>query len=452
MIVAAVTWRWVTRVVAICLTLVAATWAYAQGAPGDVGAAINRDPVFESLRAACEAQYAHPRGEEARKAHAANVRRCTSTKMLDAAHAAIANPMAFNTPVPLLETKPWLVKPNRGPAQAKGVIYYLSGGFNPANRTIESYRIVPYYLKSLADDGWDVVRAKIPYDFPGYYNWLYLGGYIQTIQRRVAALHAEGYQHVILAGHSVGGWMSMMAARDGIAADALLLDAPNLFGSRTLPNTGRPNPDFLLSLTEFGAALGNDKVPAVLMLPEDAVFEPDAVARGQIAEAHFTQVKVPHLVIAKPPGFSGHFANFLPIFDYAYGACLRAFLDNPVTVTSCAPPKLVNTDFRSITSLTEVAGANTQRIVSVAPLIGRKFVAYTLQDVDNKHFEYVTHDERVTMLTRGVTIEHVTFRGGLQCVGQVCSVLVRWSDHEALEFDPESGAIKAWWIEDTSDM
>ena len=272
------------------------------GAPGEVKAAIDRDPVFESLRAACEAQYAHPRGEEARKAHAANVRHCTSTKLQDATHAAMANPMAFNNPVPLLETKSWLVKPNRGPAQAKGVIYYLTGGFNPVNRTIETYRSVPYYLKSLADDGWDVVRAKIPYDFPGYYNWLYLGGYMQTVQRRVAALHAEGYKHVVIAGHSVGGWMTMMAARDGIDADALLLDAPNMFGPRLFPNSGRPNPDFPLSLTEFGAALGNGKVPTVLMLPEDEVFEPpDAVARGQIAEAHFTQVKIPHLVIAKPP-------------------------------------------------------------------------------------------------------------------------------------------------------
>ena len=121
-------------------------------------------------------------------------------------------------------------------------------------------------------------------------------------------------------------------------------------------------------------------------------------------------------------------------------------------MTSCTPPRLVNTDFRSITSLTDVAGANAQRITSAAPLVGRKFVAYTLQDVDNKHFDYVARDERVTMLTRSETRERVTFRGGLQCVGQVCSVLVRWSDHEILEFNSESGAIRAWWIEDTSNM
>jgi hypothetical protein len=45
-------------------------------------------------------------------------------------------------------------------------------------------------------------------------------------------------------------------------------------------------------------------------------------------------------------------------------------------------------------------------------------------------------------------IQNYLFRDGFHCIGEICSRLVGWSNRQILEFDPKSGAIKAWWIED----
>ena len=41
----------------------------------------------------------------------------------------------------------------------------------------------------------------------------------------------------------------------------------------------------------------------------------------------------------------------------------------------------------------------------------------------------------------------VAFRDGQQCVGTVCTTLIKWSDSQFLEFDAKSGNLVAWWIE-----
>jgi hypothetical protein len=429
--------RWITWAIAVCLTM------------GTTASLEAQDTLINRFRTECRARYAYLRGPGQRDTVVAHVRACVRARIEAAAHAAAVAPTASEKPIRLLESTPWLVRPNRGPAQAKGVIYFVAG-YSPT-RMLDGFHLVPYFLKSLADDGWDIVFAKLPQDRVGEVGYEYVGGGAQTIRRRVAELKAQGYKRVIAGGHSWGGWAALMAARDGAAADALLISGPNTFGSRIAVLNGRPNAKFNQVLTEFGPVLNKNLTPTVMILPDDHDWDPDPGARGKIAEAHFTQANIPHLVIAKPPGFSGHYAAWLPIFDYAYGACIIAFLDRPAADTPaapCAPPPLANDDFRSIVALKQVAGADQKRIVSDAPLLGKKFVAYTLYDVDNKHFDYVAPGERVTMLSDGEIRERVAFRDGLQCIGKTCSILVRWSESEILEFEPKSGAVKAWWIED----
>ncbi len=400
-----------------------------------------------ALREECLAQYAYLRGPGQREVVAAHLRACIQAKVQALAHAAVTATTSSDAPLPLVESTPWLIGPSRGPALAKGVIYFVPG-FTPEAISSEGYRLVPYYLKSLADDGWDVVLAKHPHAESGSFGFTSVGGAARTIRQRAVELKAQGYKRVVAAGHSWGGWAALLAARDGAPVDALLVSAPNTFGPRISPTTGRPNSDFRLVITEFGPVLGKIDIPTVLILPDDNVYDPDPAARGEIAEKLFVQSSVTHIVIAKPPGFFGHYAGWLPFFDYAYGACIRAFLAGPAAAAPCAPPPLADDDFRSIIATDQVADVDQKRISSAAPLVGRKFAAYTLQDMDNKHFDYVATGERVTMLSQDERRERVTFQNGLQCIGKTCSLLLRWSESEILEFDPKSGAIKAWWIED----
>jgi hypothetical protein len=238
----------------------------------------------------------------------------------------------------------------------------------------------------------------------------------------------------------------MMAARDGAAADALLLSAPNTFGPRISPISGLPNGDFRLTVTEFGPVLSKINIPTVLILPDDTIWDPDPGARGQIAEKNFTQANVPHLVIAKPPGFSGHFAGWLPFFDFVYGKCIARFLENQNSDT-CPLPPISNGDFRSILNLKQVTDADKKRITSAETLVGKKFDIYENNDF-NRRYDYISPNQRIDMQAASDARESFLFRAGLLCSGNNCSTLIRWSDHEILEFDAKAGDLKAWWIED----
>ena len=284
---------------------------------------------------------------------------------------------------------------------------------------------------------------------------------------RAKELKAQGYKKVVLAGHSWGAWVAMVAAQDPqCAADALLLSAPNTFGPRlsqiagkqeehirggysrrpSEKKTARLNPNFSKVLTEFGPALNGVKTPTVLILPDDTDWDPDPGARGEIAKKHFTDVNVPHLIIAKPPGFSGHLAAWLPVFDYGYGKCVQSFLENPRS-GACRAVPLTRFDFRSIVSISQMAALD-KRLVSADTLAGKKFAAYTMSDLANKYYRYTAPGKRMVTEGGGERPQDVTFHDGLHCADKTCSRLVRWSDGYILEFDPKTGDLDAWWVED----
>ena len=152
------------------------------------------------------------------------------------------------------------------------------------------------------------------------------------------------------------------------------------------------------------------------------------------------------LVLVKPPGFSGHFTAWLPVFDYAYGRCIEAFMASGVA-TRCNPPPLSNSDFRSIVELKQVTNPDDKRITAAEPLVGRKFVAYTLSPKVTHHYEYLSAAQRKHMQGIGLRNESIAFRNELHCVDGVCRKLIEWSNSEVLEFDDKSGKVVGWWVE-----
>ena len=69
-------------------------------------------------------------------------------------------------------------------------------------------------------------------------------------------------------------------------------------------------------------------------------------------------------------------------------------------------------------------------------------------DLVTKYYRYVAPGRRMTMAGSDETPEDVTFKDGLHCASDTCTRLVRWSDGHLLEFDPKTGNLDAWWVED----
>ncbi len=339
--------------------------------------------------------------------------------------------------IKLLEFKPPLVHAPGGPAKAKGVIYFINGF--TLHQQLAGGNAVPYFVKTLSEKGWDVIGAKMYRTevFPR----LLVPGASRFVERRIRELKGEGYQQVILCGQCWGAWVSLKVAQSpSSAAGALLLMAPSAYGQRGSPR-------FREALTGFGPILQGVKTPTMLILPDDTDWDPDPIGRADIAEKYFTEAKVPYVIIAKPPGFKGHMAAWLPVFDFAYGGCIQAFLETPRSAVFSTPP-LADDDFRSIVGLDQIKDAESKRLVSAEPLAGKTFIAYTQLELVSKYYHYVSPTQRVTSKDRVQVPEDVAFRGGLHCAGETCSELIRWSDGYFLEFDPKTKDVIAWWIED----
>ena len=398
------------------------------------------DDLLNRFRGECVAQYPQLKGPALKE----RARECITGKFIARARSMTRQPVASRSELKLGETTPWLCAPNRGPAEAKGIIYFVRG----YRTTIDSFVPVPYFIKTLSERGWDTLAANIPQSALSLVATDTLGAGAAFMRRRVAELKAQGYKRVVLAGHSWGAWAALLAAHTpDFGGDALLVSAPAPFGSRISVITNQPNALFSMNLSEFPWALASVRTPSVVILPDEAVFEPDAAKRGAMAEKHFAEAKVASLVITKPQGFTGHLAAWLPVFDYAFGRCIEAFIEDPAT-RPCEPSPLSNDDFRSIVGLDQLARAGKTGITSAEPLVGKKFVVYSLAASSvTHHYEYRSATERRHTASDLVKSERITFRDDLHCVGNQCSKLIAWGEGELLEFDPKGGKLAAWWVE-----
>jgi hypothetical protein len=404
-----------------------------------------RDDLRERFREECRAhlrqQLQRLRGPEHRGERSARVGACMKAKFV--ARARGAGTRLSRSELKLIEANLWLTANNRGPEEAKGIIYFVRGW---APKRLPSHVPGPYVLKTFSEGGWDVISASEPHGFPGLATDA-VGRAAAFMRRRVSEFKKQGYKRVILAGHSWGAWGALLAAQGSdFAADALLLSAPNTFGKRISSITGGPNPYFGLTLSEFADVIAKVRTPTVLILPDDDPYIADPGKLGTVAEKHFARADVAHFVLAKPPAFSGHFAAWLPVFDYAYGRCIEAFIESPAP-KSCSPAALSVRDFRSIVDLKQVADAEGKSVASAEPLTGKKFVVYALAERVMHYYEYVSPTQRKHAKTEGTKSEGVSFRDGFHCAGGQCNKLLVWSEGQLLEFEPKSGKLVAWWVE-----
>jgi len=311
---------------------------------------------------------------------------------------------------------------NKGPAEAKGVVYFING-LDSDNRTRDDYlAIYPYVYGLNTHSGWDVIAAKFP-NAEGYSTNAIPGTSLYLLQR-VDALRAQGYKKIILAGQSWGAWVSVDAARRKGAEkhiDALLLTAPANYGTSVWQ--GKPNPYFALNKTEYLENIKTVRVPTAAIFFKNDEFDPGG--RGPVTRDTFAANHVAAMVIDQPPGFDGHGGGWLPQFDYAYGGCLTSFLERPRTMrcdTSVAPSK---TDSRSVTTEQDALDGGG-RLVSLSDLNNRTFIVTGMGG-------QVTV-EQYTLPTAFVTADDSTFHeemrndGDRICFFNTCSRIYRLKD------------------------
>ncbi|MDA1089857.1 MAG: hypothetical protein O3A85_06050 [Proteobacteria bacterium] len=345
----------------------------------------------------------------------------------------------------LTEFTPWLVKTN-GPKAAEGIIYFMRG-WGPPAKALSDTRWAPYFLKTLSENGWDVLEATPPRGPTDWKQRKAATAAAMFVKRRAGELKQQGYRRVILAGHGWGGWIAMIVAQEkDHPVDSLILHAPNGYGPPVTIN-GEKNPNFKRNLKEFRKLIRNITTPTVLMVFASDEFE--LGKRGKFARNQFNQRKVPNLIFDKPKGFTGHSAGWLPIFDYAFGDCLQRFLDAPTT-QPCKPKRLSNKDFRSVVRINQFPADKIKLIakaviVAAKQIVGGKYVVYPLGG-NNVHYEYETSEIRIATTSFRVKEQAYTLRNGLHCEKDNCGLLVGWSKNVLLEFHPTTGKLIAWWL------
>jgi pimeloyl-ACP methyl ester carboxylesterase len=218
---------------------------------------------------------------------------------------------------PTARAQNWLAsaypdRPMLGPAKALGAVVWSHGRSVDSE---DSKAPTPPYMALLRDNGWDTYRFNRMRD-------------TDTLQRSSAdlgkigkKLKAQGYSQVALAAQSFGGFLSLMAADDTTAVDAVVAMAPAAYGSfGDFYGSWRENATKLYPLLE---RIKSARVMLFYFHGDD--FDPGG--RGVRSREILSARHLEYAVIDQPPRLTSHWAATTPQFVQAYGNCILGFLD-----------------------------------------------------------------------------------------------------------------------------
>jgi pimeloyl-ACP methyl ester carboxylesterase len=212
-------------------------------------------------------------------------------------------------PIGALTPSPYY--PYRGPRAATGLVVWSHGVAAGSDNTNGP----PHgYVNRLRDAGYDI------YDFDR--RWPDYRRDLATLQDAVQAARDSGYQRVIVAGQSVGAWLSLEAAAKGAPVDAVLAAAPARFGKDIGTKRRENNRDELIPVLE---KLRARSVAVTLMFFTGDEYDPGGTslrARDVLAQGGPARV----LLLDAPPGITGHSGGATLKFVLTYGDCIRDFV------------------------------------------------------------------------------------------------------------------------------
>jgi pimeloyl-ACP methyl ester carboxylesterase len=172
----------------------------------------------------------------------------------------------------------------------------------------------------LNEAGWDVLRFdRAPAEDR-------LAQALPRLVEGLASVRAEGYRHIVLGGHSRGGWQSLLAAAERPeAVTAVIALAPAFWGPVT--RNGRAEE----AMAAFRAALERLRATplrlAVAVFDEDP-YDPDPARRAALVAALEEERTSPVLALW-PRLVTGHGGGEDWRFTRAMGGCLLAWLQEP---------------------------------------------------------------------------------------------------------------------------
>ncbi len=142
-----------------------------------------------------------------------------------------------------------------------------------------------------------------------------------ALARGLAALKADGYRHIIVAGDSRGAFIGLAALAQTGVVDAMAAISPAAHGTNP---AWRPR-----AMADFSALMQAARpMRFALVQFRDDPFDPDPDGRVAIARAVASRAGLTLLVIDRPPAPTGHAGGYDPAFDALFGACLTDFLDD----------------------------------------------------------------------------------------------------------------------------
>jgi pimeloyl-ACP methyl ester carboxylesterase len=200
-----------------------------------------------------------------------------------------------------------------GPAHAKGAIVWSHGRSVDSE---DSLTPTPSFVRVMQEAGWDVLR------FDRLRAEDTLPASSAVLARAANDLKAAGYARVVLAGHSFGGFLSLIAATRSDAIDAVIATAPAAWGNAI------DNPDtYQLNATRLFDLLGRIRHARVaLAFFQGDIFDPGG--RADVATRLLAGRGLPYLMIDRPAGLVSHWAVNQPGFGQRFSACLEAFAED----------------------------------------------------------------------------------------------------------------------------
>lgn len=208
---------------------------------------------------------------------------------------------------------------NKGPQAAAGLIVW-SHGYMPGRDATQSapQGQTAYFTVQ----GYDLYR----FDREWIRDW---PGDATALADAVKQAKAMGYRRVILAGQSAGAWVSMAATMRGAPVDGVISVSAAHHGEV------KDMRDVSVARSEWQQVVRGIKPgPRVIVV----IFKNDSYdvgGRTEDASAAFAASGVESMVIAYPPGFSGHGAANDNGFPRKFGACLHAFIESGARQPPC---------------------------------------------------------------------------------------------------------------------
>jgi pimeloyl-ACP methyl ester carboxylesterase len=216
-------------------------------------------------------------------------------------------------PAVALGLDPAFPEPALGPGQSKGVVVWSHGR---SIDTEDSRSPAPAYLRTLRDNGWDVMR----------FDRLSRGDTLNDGTRRLVdyagELKHKGYKQVLLAGQSFGAFLALMAADASADVDAVVATAPAAYGSfDDFFDSWRLNATKLYPLLEH---VKRARVMVFYFHGDD--FDPGG--RGERSREILAERGLGYAIVDQPAFLTGHWASSSGLFLRRFGGCIRDFADN----------------------------------------------------------------------------------------------------------------------------